>query len=48
MGVVRAAFPNDRARQDLVFPVLDNGGEDLESIDDSGGGGEGDGGSEPG
>ena len=34
MGLVRAAFPRDRARQDLVFPVLDEGGE-------SGGSGEG-------
>lgn len=27
MGLVRAAFPRDRARQDLVFPVLDTNGE---------------------
>jgi hypothetical protein len=25
MGLVRAAFPNDRAKQDLVFPVIDDG-----------------------
>lgn len=30
MGLVRATFPNDRAKQDLVFPVVDegNGGDD--------------------
>lgn len=39
MGLVRAAFPRDRARQDLVFPVLD---DDSES-GGSGESGEGDG-----
>lgn len=30
VGLVRATFPNDRAKQDLVFPVVDegNGGDD--------------------
>jgi len=30
IGLVRATFPNDRAKQDLVFPVVDdgNGGDD--------------------
>lgn len=27
MGFVRAAFPNDRARQDLIFPVVDDSGD---------------------
>jgi len=36
MGLVRAAFPRDRARQDLVFPILDDSSE-------SGGTGEGEG-----
>ncbi|MBK9261212.1 MAG: hypothetical protein IPM54_15580 [Polyangiaceae bacterium] len=28
MGLVRAAFPNDRARQDLVFPAVDEDSDD--------------------
>ncbi len=28
MGCVRTAFPNDRGRQDLIFPVVDDGGDD--------------------
>ena len=36
MGLVRAAFPNDRTRQDLIFPILDDGGESLESGEEEG------------
>jgi hypothetical protein len=46
MGLVRAAFPGDRAKQDLVFPVIDDAsdnGEDEASgestSDDAGKGG---------
>lgn len=33
MGLVRAAFPNDRARQDLIFPVMDDDTEAVEPDD---------------
>jgi hypothetical protein len=38
MGLVRAAFPGDKARQDLVFPAVDDGGEGgtVEEEDDGG------------
>jgi hypothetical protein len=53
MGLVRAAFPRDRARQDLVFPVLDedsesgSSGEGSESDGSTGGGETGGGGAAP-
>jgi len=34
MGLVRAAFPRDGVRQDLVFPVLDEGGDGGGSSED--------------
>ncbi len=34
MGHVKAAFPNDRARQDLIFPVVDDSG-DNDSTEES-------------
>jgi len=43
MGLVRAAFPNDRARQDLIFPVMDDGGEGVENGDEESGGSENEG-----
>lgn len=33
-GLVRAAFPNDRARQDLIFPVVDDSAADNTSDED--------------
>lgn len=35
IGLVRAAFPGDRTRQDLVFPAVDEG-EDAAPVDDGG------------
>lgn len=38
MGLVRAAFPRDRARQDLIFPVVEDDGESGGSSEDESGG----------
>ncbi len=43
MGLVRAAFPNDRVRQDLIFPVVDDSGDSLDSSDEQAGTGENEG-----
>jgi hypothetical protein len=40
MGLVRAAFPNDRARQDLIFPVMDGNGDSLDDGEEQAGSGE--------
>ena len=43
MGLVRAAFPNDRTRQDLIFPVMEGGGDNVDGDGDGAGGAENDG-----
>lgn len=43
MGLVRAAFPNDRTRQDLIFPVMDDSGEDVGNSDEQAGASENEG-----
>ncbi len=40
MGLVRAAFPNDRTRQDLIFPVMDDNGDSLDDSEEQAGTGE--------